>query len=69
MRGEANDTHKVYPDGADVAVREGVVRETQQQARFAHSGIADKHELEEVIAGITQKKTPISSMSFSEVTT
>lgn len=55
-RTKPNDTHKVYPDGADVAVRESVVRETQQQTRFAHAGIADQHQLEEVITAATQGK-------------
>lgn len=50
-------THKVYPDGADVAVRESVVRETQQKARLAHAGIADQHQLEEVITAVTKDTT------------
>lgn len=49
-------THKVYPDGADVAVRERIVSETQQQARLAHAGIADQDKFEKVIAAQKKKR-------------
>lgn len=49
-------THEVYADGADVAVRESVISETQQEARLAHARIPDKHELEQMVAAKTGSK-------------
>ncbi len=43
-------TYEIDADSRDVALRVQVVNESEQQARFAYDGVADKHKLEEVIA-------------------
>jgi hypothetical protein len=41
---------KVHADGGDVALCVSVVGEPQQKAGLSHAGVADKQQLEEVIA-------------------
>ena len=40
---------EVHANGADVALRVGVVSEPQQEAGLAHAGVSDQQELEEVV--------------------
>ena len=40
---------KVHPNGADVALRVGVIRESEQKATLAHPRVTDEQELEEVV--------------------
>ena len=49
-------TYKVYPDGADVAVREGIVREAKEQARLADPRVADQYQLEQVVTDRYEKR-------------
>jgi hypothetical protein len=46
-------TYEIDADSRDVALRIRVVSESEQQARFAYAGVADKQKLEEVIAADT----------------
>jgi hypothetical protein len=47
---------KVHADGGDVTLCVGVVGESQQQTGLSHAGVADKQQLEEVIAGVKSSK-------------
>merc|ERR1719247_890841 len=46
---------EVHADGGDVAVREAVVREPQEEAGLAHPGVPEQHELEEVVVVATTR--------------
>lgn len=45
-------THKVHPDGGDVALRVGVVGEPQQQTRLSHTRVSDQQQLKQVVTGV-----------------
>ena len=49
--------HKVYPDGADVAVRESIICEAEQQARLANSRVTDQHQLKKVVTDTSRKSS------------
>lgn len=42
-------THKVHPDGGDVALGVRVVREPQEKTRFSHARVTDQQQLKQVI--------------------
>lgn len=42
-------THEVNPDGGDVALRVGIIREPQQQTRLPHTRVTNQKQLEQVV--------------------
>lgn len=50
--------YKVYADSGDIALRVGIVCETEEQTTLADTAVADKQQFEEVVAAIKkiQKK-------------
>ena len=47
--GSAESAHKIHADGANVALRVGVISKAQQQAGLADARVADEDQLEDVI--------------------